>query len=305
MDDCRVTLMRARAIEAARQAAEAARQAEAARLEAEARLDATLAVRAAVVSPWGSELPPLFLQKVLEYLQWDPAVCSVMRAVCSTWCSILDALLPRLVPRGSAAVMVGKLGWYQSLTEVDLTRCVEEDASGVLAGLESMPSLRSLSLPSSCAARAVDAEAVCAITTLTTLRFNRWGAVVNEWVLEKKWVLDLSRLTTLTTLQLWRCGSAVKDKQVLELSHLTGLTDLSLNGCFKVTSEGLRAVSSLLPQRVGRGEAGAAHRHPQPDHSWLRTLPPPYSCCHPAPQRTPRSATVYSASRGGPPSLSV
>ena len=81
------------------------------------------------------------------------------------------------------------------------------------------------------------AEAVCAITTLTTLRFNRWRVVgVGEWV------LDMSRLTTLTTLQLWRCA-AVKDKQVLELSHLTGLTDLSLSGyCSGVTNEGLRAV---------------------------------------------------------------
>jgi hypothetical protein len=92
--------------------------------------------------------------------------------VCSTWCSILDAMLPRLAPFGSAAVMVGKLGWYQSVTEVDLTGCEEEDVSSVLAELESMPSLRSLTLPASCAERAVDAEAVCGLTTLTTLRFN-------------------------------------------------------------------------------------------------------------------------------------
>jgi hypothetical protein len=98
-----------------------------------------------------------------------------------------------------------------------------------------MPCLRSLSLRSSCAGRAVDAEAVCAITTLTTLSF--WGSGVNE---EAEWVLDLSRLT-LTTLKLVWCA-AVKDKQVLEMSHLTGLTDLDLYGCINVTSEGLRAV---------------------------------------------------------------
>jgi hypothetical protein len=56
-----------------------------------------------------------------------------------------------------------------------------------------------------------------------------------------EWVLDLSRLTTLTTLRLSIC-TAVKDKQVLELSHLTGLTDLNLYRCINVTSEGLRAV---------------------------------------------------------------
>jgi hypothetical protein len=58
--------------------------------------------------------------------------------------------------------MEGKLAWYQSVTEVDLTRgsCEEEDVSGVLAELGSMPSLRRLKLPSSCAERAVDAEAL-------------------------------------------------------------------------------------------------------------------------------------------------
>ena len=87
MDDRRVAWLRARAV---------AHRIEAARLDAEA--DATLAARAAGVSRW-AELPPLVLQQVLERLQWEPAVCGVMRVVCSAWCSILDALLPRLVPR--------------------------------------------------------------------------------------------------------------------------------------------------------------------------------------------------------------
>jgi hypothetical protein len=118
---------------------------------------------------------------VLEYLQWEPAVCGVMRAVCSTWCSLFDAMLPRIAPFGLAAVMVGKLGWYQSVTEVDLTRCEEEDVSSVLAELGSMPSLRSLTLPASCAERAVDAEAVYGLTTLTTLRFDAWTSTVRLW----------------------------------------------------------------------------------------------------------------------------
>jgi cell division protein ZapA (FtsZ GTPase activity inhibitor) len=106
-----------------------------------------------------------------------------------------------------------------------------EDNSGVLAELGSMPSLRSLELPASCAERAVDAEAVYGLTTLTTVRFDRNG-VVDEWV------LDLSRLTTLTTLNLEYC--AVTDKEVLALSNLTGL-----GRCNGVTAEGLRTVSSL------------------------------------------------------------
>jgi hypothetical protein len=225
MDDCRVARLRELAV---------ARPTEAALLNAE--VDAVLAARAAGQSQWGSELPPLFLLLVLQYARWDPAVCSVIRAVCSTWSSIHDALRPgRLWPRHSAVTMQGKLSWFKSLTELDLSRC-GDSVSGVMVELQSMPCLCSLSLPQSCAERAVDAEAVCAITTLTTLRF--WGLGVNEWV------LDLSRLTTLTTLRLWRC-SAVTDKQVLELSHLTGLTDLNLINCRSMTSEGLRTVSSL------------------------------------------------------------
>ena len=95
--------------------------------------------------------------------------------------------------------MKDKLGWYQSVTEVDLTGCEEEeDTSYVLAELASMPSLRSLSLPAICAKRAVDAEAVC---VLTTLRFELGGnAEVDEDTgeLVGEWVLDLSRLPTLS-----------------------------------------------------------------------------------------------------------
>jgi hypothetical protein len=99
--------------------------------------------------------------------------------------------------------MKGKLEWYQSVVEVNLTEFEEEeeDVSGVLAELGSMPSLRSLSLPSSCAEGAVDAEAVCGLTTLC---FH--DGVVGEWV------LDLSRLPSLTALHLAGC-TAVTDKE--------------------------------------------------------------------------------------------
>jgi hypothetical protein len=234
MDDCRVTLLRARI---------AALPSEVARLNAE--VEAVLAARAAGESPWASELPPLILQRVLELLQWEPAVCGNIRAVCSTWSSLHDALRPgRLKPRRSLALMEGKLGWLQSVTELDLTEC-EDGVCGPLVELQSMPSLRSLSLPASCAESAVDAEAVCGITTLTFLGFypERYenGVPVEEM---GEWVLDLSRLPTLTSLKLWGCAS-VTDKQVQELSKLTGLTSLNLRACINATAEGLRLVSSL------------------------------------------------------------
>jgi hypothetical protein len=186
MDDRRVRLMLAQA---------AAHRSEAARLEAE--VDAVLAARAAGVSPWGSELPPL--QKVLELLQWEPAVCGVMRAVCSSWSDVVDALLPRLQPQRSLSViMEGKLGWFESVTVVDLTEC-ENGGAGVLPELRSMPSLRSLVLPASCAERAVDAEAVCGLTTVTTLSFCPEYDEDDERVEAGEWVLDLSRLPALTT----------------------------------------------------------------------------------------------------------
>jgi hypothetical protein len=88
--------------------------------------------------------------------------------------------------------------------EVDLTGCEDEDVSGVLAELGSMPSLRSLLLPASCAERAVDAEAVCGLTTLTTLRFYEMRELFGEdgEPVEEvgEWVLNLSRLTTLNSL---------------------------------------------------------------------------------------------------------
>jgi hypothetical protein len=100
--------------------------------------EAALAARAAGVSQWGSELPPLFLQKVLrkvlELLQWQPAACGAMRAVCSTWCSIVDALLPKLQPQRSLAVMKGKMGWYQSMVELDLAFCMNGCGSAGRAG---------------------------------------------------------------------------------------------------------------------------------------------------------------------------
>jgi hypothetical protein len=233
MEDCRVALQRALAV---------ARPTEAARLNAEA--DDVLAARAEGVSLWGSEVPPPFLQKVLELVQWEPAVCAVMRAVCSTWCSILDALLPRLYPRRSLAVMAGKIAWYQSVTELNLTDC-ENGVPGDLAELQSMPSLRSLVLPASCAERAVDAEALYGLTTLTTLHFcgmderlDEYGEPVEE---EGVWALDLSRLKMLTSLELAGC-LAVTDKEVQALSNVTGLMDLNLAGCSNVASEGLRAV---------------------------------------------------------------
>jgi hypothetical protein len=187
MEDCRVARLRALAV---------ARPTEAARLNEE--VDAVLAARTAGQSLWGSELPPLFLRLVLERLQWEPAVCGVMRLVCSTWSSLLDALLPRLLPRGSAAVMKGKLRWYQSVTEVDLLSCEVKDVSGVLAELARMPSLRSLKLPASCVERVVDAEAVYSLTTLTTLRFVPEDHVVGI-VTVGEWVLDFRRLETLTS----------------------------------------------------------------------------------------------------------
>ena len=99
--------------------------------------------------------------------------------------------------------MKGKLGWFESVTRVDLTNCAEESASAVLAELRSMPSLYDLWLPASCAERAVDAEAVYGLTTLTTLSFYSELGEDGMYVEQAgEWVLDLSRLTTLTTLRL-------------------------------------------------------------------------------------------------------
>jgi hypothetical protein len=104
MHDRRVAWMRARA---------AFHRSEAARLEAEA--GAAEAARAAGLSQWGSDLPPLFLQMVLERVGGQRA-WGAIRATCSTWSSILDAWCPELVIGRWTAVMEGKMEWFQSVT---------------------------------------------------------------------------------------------------------------------------------------------------------------------------------------------
>jgi hypothetical protein len=196
----------------------------------------------------GSELPPLILQRVLEILQWEPAVCGNIRAVCSTWSSLHDALRPgRLEPSGWA-VLEGKLGWLQSVTELNLTEC-QDGVCGPLVELQIMPSLRSLSLPASCAESTVDAEAVYGLTTLTKLRFLDLREV-HEYFYKPvgevgEWVLDMSRLTTLGLEGCW----AVTDKEVLALSSLSGLFFsqlLNLYCCENVTAATKQALRTAM-----------------------------------------------------------
>ena len=237
MTDRRVALLRARA---------AANPNEAERLNAKA--DAAEAARAAGVSRWGSELPPLFLQMVLEQLEWRPAVCGAIRATCSTWGDTHDSWCRLLYLRRCTGVMEGKMPWFPSVTTVGMMDC-KEGISGLLVELRSMPSLHTLNLPASCAERAVDAAALYGLTNLTKLgldetRVDDDGELIAE---AGEWVLDLSRLTTLSCLDLeWSCDRGVlTDVQVLQLSKLTRLTDLRLSRFNNVSVESLCAVSRL------------------------------------------------------------
>ena len=66
--------------------------------------------------------------------------------------------------------MEGKLGWFPSVMTVDLTLCeTDMDLSSNLAELRSLPSLRTLLLPATCAEREADTEALYGLTTLTGL----------------------------------------------------------------------------------------------------------------------------------------
>jgi hypothetical protein len=261
-DDCRVERLRAR-LQALR--SEAA--------EVEVELEAVLAARAAGVSPWGSELPSLFLQQLLEHLRWDKATCRAIRATCSTWCGVHDALRPGgLELRWWMTGMEGKLGFFES---VETLRLHSSDAySGHLEELRSMPSLKSIWLPSRYAERAVDATALCSLTGLTSLLLDGGKETVLKGVEEEEevgeWVLELGgfimltslilvnctvtdaevlavgtkgTLTALTTLVLFNCVN-VTDVAVGALSGLTGLTELGFDGC-KVTDVGVGTLSGL------------------------------------------------------------
>ena len=169
-----------------------------------------------------------------------------------------------LSPNRWTAVMEGKMQWFQSVTTVDLLR-YERGIYEQLTELRSMPSLHTLHLPASCTERAADrrrvwrdaealyepadAEALYGLTTVTTLSFHEMRDIRDEdGAFEDpagQWVLNLSRLTALTSLDLQEC-STVKDVQVQLASKLLGLTYLDLSRCRRhVTAEGLRTVGRL------------------------------------------------------------
>ena len=80
------------------------------------QVEAALAARAAAgVSQWGSELPPLFLQLLFDYLKWKPAVCGKVWVVCSASGDVHDANCPRLTLRRWDR-MEGKWGWFARVT---------------------------------------------------------------------------------------------------------------------------------------------------------------------------------------------
>jgi hypothetical protein len=242
MDDDRLELLRARM--------------EVLRIQAE-KLDAeevsVVATRvAATANPcWATDLPKPFMVQLLNLLTCKPAACAAIRATCSTWSSMHDAWFPgplRLRSRRSVEIMEGKMKWFPSVKEVDLTRCEDDSSSGVLVELRSMPSLRTLKLPAICAESTVDAEAVCGLTTLTTLQLRdtaEYDNAGNRMQDEPRWMLDLSRLTsTLTTLDLHIGGRWLTDEAAQGLSGLTGLSTLTLNVC-SLETEAMHAVSHL------------------------------------------------------------
>jgi len=191
-------------------------------------------------------LPPDFLRMVLGRVGWEDAACASIRATCSTWSSIFDAWCPWL--QHWTAVMEGKMGWFPSVAWVNLLGCEEvADISSNLTELRSMPSLHTLTLPASCTEREVDAGALYGLSTLTELRFCEMREYDDEGELVEEageWALDLSRLTSLSSLALEDCPT-LKDEQMEAASKLTGLTEINLGGCRNVTTEGLRAIKTL------------------------------------------------------------
>ena len=252
LEDRRVARLRAAADRPRRLPHTRAVAVETARLDA--RVEATLAARSAATrgasGKAAASLPaivPYVLRQMCEdVVQWDAYTCGAVRLTCSAWCELFDSALPsRLQPRGWEPVMEGKLGWFEGVVELDLRRCEPNDAfSGRLAQLRSMPSLRRLSLASRHAEKAVDAEALCALTALTDLELSTVLAIPAPPASVGRWLLDLGRLTALTRLSL-NHSYQLTDEALRAVSGLQSLSILELRCCTKVTDEGMRSVGSV------------------------------------------------------------
>jgi hypothetical protein len=127
------------------------------------------------------------------------------------------------------------------LADLNLWGC-RNLTSEVLQTVSSLTALTTLmlSLPAGCAEDAAYAKAVCALTTLTALRFHAERYKDGQLAEAGAWKLDLSRLTTLN---LWCCYNMTAEG-LRAVSGLTTLTTLNLGGC-NVTDEGLQTLSTL------------------------------------------------------------
>ena len=136
-----------------------------------------------------------------------------------------------------------------------------------------MPTLRSLELPAICAERKADAEALYGLTTLVTLKFCKPSSMMDGSMMDLyDWVLDLSRMTTLTSLILEQPFLHRPEQQVQDLRARAGRTDLDISitrvprhGVYSVTKRDItrRTVHGAdvhVLRRAGARKLGAQRR---------------------------------------------
>jgi hypothetical protein len=212
-------------------------------------------------STWGSDVPPLVWQRVLELAEWERDVSGAFRATCTTWRGVHDTLLPRLEPQlGSTADewMCGRWGRFPLVETVKLWLPTTDVFIARVPELQSLPALTKLHLVFFRSMRGCDMQALAqSLPKLSSLSiadlYDEDSDEEEEEEEEEEGddVVGLSALSSLQSLISLKCWSGSRSLVSREglgaLKSLTGLRTLQLYwpGTYDSTVTDLGALGNL------------------------------------------------------------
>jgi hypothetical protein len=176
---------------------------------------------------WTDDLPDYVFERVVAHVQAYRAASVVFRQVCRAWREAHDRRVSVLTPKRAPPHEARAWRHFAAVKTLLLSAHVAND--GVLIALAaSFPliSLTSLSLWKFCDKYDEDKKVVPSVTS--------------------EGIKAISRLTTLTSLELNHCEGLWSDRWAGSLADLTALNRLSLAGCTNITNAGLRRALAPL-----------------------------------------------------------